>query len=580
MKLRKILSLLILGLVLTNFISGPIVVRSLPIIPIAAALIAGVVGGAVGYIWGSMSKDVGTPAEVIGEVLNQMYLLDIYKSDLLSTTLYSTNLYVPRMSNYYIRWSESIASTECVNNIRSFNESSIQETVVKDLESLFNNITTLIIRTYSYYLSSYRALVYRMFLLNNRQEILIYSPGPGSVIRSDTEIYIGSFGPGWCALVRVGSLCKLVLTIEYEDNTTEEVVIGSFTLGSVDYKVDTSISIIKDLSNGVRNGKQIKSWNVDGYCLGPADPVYCPGYEQSRIGFLDFAGDYKQFIGLLVGLYTEVRNSYEMYCTLTNLGGGQPVPPPSVTLPFNFNDLQKLPPELRMQIYYSYLYALMNVDWSKIYNLTIKNVNTTTPGIIYGGGYRLVPLVVPYYIPVVKGYPIPLFGTWMVNGTIVNYQTLPIDPNIHTWERIGNTTLYWIKDKSTGQTLGVGIDLNNDGKPDVFTQHYVIVERIVEWNPNKQSWDEKDETTVGPKTVDEWIKATKIDEYLKRLEEQNKELVERMNDLINTLKDFFSKFKLPSFNINKWVLVAAGVILLLIILILVGGGGRTIVVGR
>ncbi|MEM4619659.1 MAG: hypothetical protein QW607_05545 [Desulfurococcaceae archaeon] len=580
MKIRKILSLLVLGLLVTNFVSGPIIVRSLPIVPIAAAIIAGVIGGVIGYIWGSMSRDVGTPAEVIGEVINQLYLLDIYKSDLLNTTLYSSNLYIPRMSNYYIRWSESIASTECVNQVRSFEESSIQETVVKELDTLFNNITSLVIRTYSYYLATSRALAYRVFLLNNRYETYIPAPGPGVIVKSDTEIYIGLYV--YDGMIKIGSICRLVLFIEYDDNTSEEIVLGTFRLGYTDYKVSTSIKVLEDLSKGYRNGKQVKSWDVNGYCVGPILPELRSDVNKinGTMIFLDFKDEYKQFIGLLVGLYNEVRISYEMYCTIINLGGGQPIPPPSVTLPFNLDDLQKLPPELRMQIYYAYLNALMNVDWSRIKNLTMTNVNTSTPGIIYGGGYSLIPLVIPYYIPVVKGYPIPLFGTWMVNGSIVNYQTLPIDPNIHTWERIGNTTLYWIKDKSTGQTLGVGIDLNNDGKPDVFSQHYVIVDRITEWNPNKQSWDEKDETTFGPKTVDEWIKETRIDEYLKRLEEQNRELVERMNDLINTLKDFFGRFKLPSFNINKWILVAAGVILLLIIIIAVAGGGRTIVVGR
>lgn len=574
----KVIGGIILSMLIMSVLAGPIV-RSLPIIPVAALLLGGVVGGVVGYMWSQVTGKVSVPAEAANEVDNQISLLHQY-TDNIVFSIWDVNNYIPRMSNYYIRWAEAAASTDCVGKVVEFENSTVQKTAVEEIKSLFNNVTTQILKTYAYHFSTLKMLAYRKYLLSGAPD---YIHGSGYAVKKPGIVYLGPPWSSWYNKFKEGSSCFLGVRIVYTDGSSEDFVFGTFSLGRTEYEYNSDVvfDLLRGLSEGKINNKTISDWSILNYCRGINEVdeentvYYMPPY-----GVQDAMRD---FITLMAGMYREVKNAYEMYCTMTNLWGGYPVPPPSVVLPFAFEDLEKLPFELRLQIYYAYLSALMNVNWSIINNVTERDVYTTYPGVIITDmNTSIVPLVLPFNVPCIVGYPYPLFGTIFVDGVIITLPTLQFDPSTHDSIQINNTVLYWVLNKFTGEIIGVGVDLDGDSTPDVYSEDYVGVKRITVWDPQKQTWTETNSTTFGPKTVSEWVRDTNIEEYLKRLEEENQKLQEKMNDILETLRKFLDIFKLPSLNINKWVLIAAGALVLLIILVAVvgGGKGKVVIVGR
>ncbi|MEM4847454.1 MAG: hypothetical protein QW794_06825, partial [Thermosphaera sp.] len=483
---------------------------------------------------------------------------------------------LPRTATYYIRWAEAAASAECRNSTREFEDSpTARGNILPDLVHIITELMTKLVATYEQAFALYKMAAFRLYTLHGGNTVL--EPRYGIAVYSPSEIYIG-YGNFLFNIVKVGSPCNISLIIEYTDGGHEEIVLGRFSLGEVSSDTPTTVSfdadIIKSLATGTRHGRNIASWYVVGYCRGPrpADPYSYPGNPtlvENTWPFLPhyYANQLRSVIVWTVDMYLQTKWFYEYYCAQV-LYFGWEVPPPSVVLPFDIKDLQKLPPEMRMQVYMAYLEALTNVDWTRTPEINASNVQSVYPGVILADGTWYTPLIVPVNIPVIVGYPVPLMGTWFVNGRIITYEILPV-PEEYIYERIGNTNLYWIKDQG-GNIVGVGVDINDDGAPDVYSPYYIVPEKLQIWDPAKQTWKEVNEFTFGPKPLEEIVKMANLEELIRRLREREE------NGFIESLRRFIDRLK-SVFNLKtttSWLAVA-GLLLVILLLAMVAAGGRT-----
>ncbi|MEM4618953.1 MAG: hypothetical protein QW607_01935 [Desulfurococcaceae archaeon] len=574
--ITQLVALVLVGLILTNaLIAEPVNAISIPVL--VAVLMSGIIGLVIGYSWGRAVAEAGAPEQTVNEIVNQLYLLDYYLIDTINNTLYLTNNFLPRTANYYIRWAEAGASVECADKIKKFEESEVGKAINLEISSLFNNVTTQILKTSASYFALYKIHGQRAWLLRNKQDTTLCTQYTCVWVQPTGDTYISLYQPLAPAYIKVGSPCKLVVTIHYTDRSVEDVPIGWFIMGESDHRLDPDgINVVYDLVNMRRNGKTISHFWVGGDC----DVDYNP-YGVNWLITDMISIKYGEFIDWLASLYRETRNAYNLHCQLTNMYPGQPIVPPSVVLPFNLKDLEKIPPELRLQLYMAYLQALLNTDWRNATSLEPGNVTIVYPGMIISQGKKYMPLVLPYSFKIVRGKPVPLVGTWFVDGKIIVYPAYEVQYG-HIYEVVeGN--LYWVRDYYDN-ILGVAIDVDKDGTPDVWTPNYIIVEELYVWDPENHTWKPADTLEIGPEPVTNWVAKTNVDEYLKKMEKELEDIKSRLNQLLdwlNKISDWFKNVK-QNFDKYKWVLIGVGAFLLLLIIIAVsrGGGGKTVVVSR
>ncbi|MEM4429616.1 MAG: hypothetical protein QXM08_00450 [Thermofilaceae archaeon] len=551
--------------------------------PVVAALLIGmVIGGIVGYFWARTAEDIGTPGETIDLVAAQIDLLYYYIQDTVENVLTTTAALLPRTANYYIRMAEAHASAEegCRQGSGSFYTSKFREVLEDELSTIFRDVVGKVVSTYMHGFAYHKALALRLYTLNGGPYVDSYL---GAGVLSPGEVYIGPRGSPWEALpqtLRVGSPCRIEVIFYFDDGSQETVTLAEFPLGEIVDIGPVSADVVFNIAQGKVGNRTITHWDLNGYCHGPSLGHYYYGGQQSNGTWFPFGstvypgtplGRLRQLTASLSSIYREGQNSFDMYCLMMPWRGDVLIPPPSVILPYSIEDLQKLPPELRMIIYMAYLESLMNVNWTRTPVLNASNVQAVYPGMILADGVWYTPLIVPVNIPVIVGYPVPLMGTWFVNGRIVTYEILPV-PEDHTYERIGNTTLYWIRDP-WGNIVGVGVDINDDGIPDVYSRYYIVPEFLQIWDPIAQTWKEVNEFTFGPKPLEEIVKETNLEELIRRLRgEGQNSFIEELKKIVEKLKSIFDLK-----TTTGWAAVA-GLLLVILLLAMVAAGGRTRVV--
>lgn len=602
-------------------------------------LMAGATGTLVEYNWGRVVEVSEVPTNTMEEIVNRLYLLEDNLINTVDSVLYLVNIYLPRAIEYYVKLSGARASAECVDKVKNFEDSEVGKVIKQEIHSLYNNITAQIIKTFASYFSLYYMYGYRAWLLQNKENTVLCYGYTCVIIYSNGDTYIYTYRGSAPGYIRVGSLCKFMVKIEYTDFSIEDIVVSRFIMGYPNYEVySESYDVIFDLSEGVRNGKTIYDFWVEGVC-----EVEDSSYEFTWIGY-PYTDFYEDFLAWLGELYSEAKNVYDFCCYLTNTYGGEQIDPPSIVLPFKIDDLEKIPLELRLQFYISYLENILVADWRTTVSLTPDNVTIIYPNIIISQGreYRL--LLSPYSFKMVRGNPVPLAGIWYMDGKILLYPVYGVEEGSgHVYELVGGD-LYWVKDYYYGLVLGVAIDVDKDGIPDVWTPNYVIVEELYVWDPETQTWKSSNFLDIEPEPVNNWIIKTGIDRYLENIEsghnEENKnntsneyvgesesergeefknnttneyveedesgyneefknnitneyveetesehgeEFKNNMNQSMNWFNKLIDLFKniRTNFDKHKHVIIGAGVILILLIIITLSRrGGRTVVVRR
>ncbi|MEM4620912.1 MAG: hypothetical protein QW607_11965, partial [Desulfurococcaceae archaeon] len=273
----------VLVLVVLILVHGLVVrsVNAVSLPDILSSLMIGTTETLIEYNWGRVVELSEAPANTVDEIVNRLYLLDHYLINTVDSVLYLTNIYLPRAIEYYIRWAEAGASAECVDKVKNFEDSEVGKVVKLEIHSLYNNITAQIIKTFASYFSLYYMYGQRAWLLQNKQETVLCTGYTCVWVHPNGETYIITYGGSASGYIKVGSLCKFMVKIVYTDFSIEDIVFGRFIMGYPNYEVySESYDVIFDLSEGVRNGKTIYDFWVEGVC-----EVEDSSYEFTWIGY-------------------------------------------------------------------------------------------------------------------------------------------------------------------------------------------------------------------------------------------------------------------------------------------------------
>ncbi|MEM4618952.1 MAG: hypothetical protein QW607_01930 [Desulfurococcaceae archaeon] len=441
-----------------------------------------VIGGTrsiVEWMWNKGMMEISFSGNSFSDIHNQVLIVEKYLNKIFNATTFIPNYFLSDIGRYYMYYSGYEGSRLCGSNIVDFGETEVEKNLVNDIGKMFRGVTELLLESSSNIYSVLHLLGLKLRMLSDFSSIDLVCVGSTELrVYVDSRfVYIGTWYDG----IPVGSPCSIFLLIEYEDGDVEVVRLGNFSLGYTGYNISDNVSgeLIKDLSVGTRNGKVIKSWVFDANCIGVGRWL---GFDVAHPFLYGYLNGYRNFIHNLVTIYRSAKESYDIYCF--NFASGElRLPSPEIVFIKSAPDLEKLPTEVRIQVYLSYLYHLVTTDWFSRPVINGTTVYIVKPIKIVSDGKVYIPIFIPVELnetSVWVGYPYPLMGVWFIDGDIVDISYLNVT-NAEFYDHIVGE-LYWIKDVYN-YVNGVGVDYTRDGKPDIWSREYVVVDEVYVWDP-------------------------------------------------------------------------------------------------
>jgi len=564
----QVLAAFVLILIGLRGIAWPVVQGSTAVVVGLALITGGLIGGIIGYWLGQSKSNLVVVYQQyrddVGAYTREVMLLYRDSYDKMAQQMKSVHAtFVNKTYNYYVRWAESIASSVCGPDKATITDDDLAP-LVNDLVAIVENYVTFVLNSlYDLYRKGQSLAEMRRSAGISPTRVLFAVP----YMEVDYEGRV-------CVIDQCARLSRFIVK-----------PLGWVAAGG-------SMVISRENISMMITGKSV----IDVRVLIETDVGlhYVEGYG----GVVVLADFLKSVIRDLSLIYYHSKVNADIYCSLISLGEGSLLPPPSIALPIDINDLDKLDPQARMMLYLTYLQMLSELDWSKISELTPENVTivdkmTRIEGCVdrdFDGEYELCggffPFAVPFQLYFEKG------GVWGIAGysyALINNSVFIIFFPVTSGDQIPSEisavklmtpsdypySLYNVSwaDPVTGiEKRAVGIDLNGDSKVD-YIMPPIRVDRIVEvaYNPEKGEYEEREvlELRVGPQTVKFWVMI-----------------------VLQMVTGLPSPTPTPSFNINKlkewWssldfkmkLAIIVGVLVVLVVLVMAAGGSRVVVVGR
>jgi len=557
---KTIAAVFVVSMLVTFGATTPVRVRAIAPVVVGAIIVSGVIGGIIGYIIGQ--------AQVRTAVLTQYKSdVNIYTTELMkvySNAWYnifvqmdeSHELFFNRTYNYYARWAESIASNVCKNKTELTDED--LKPILNDLALVLKNyVSVLLDATYDIYVKGV-ALAGMRHNAGIDTAIDAFHDGWIKRISYDGKI---SCEPAYCGYV-------------YPKNIT--VYVNSDVIGYIDIKSRTKFVNESKIMDVVLSAS---TYSVYVRYEGEGDREFMEFREFLTNPEFTVPEKIRQYFVDVKMMYTNAKINGNMMCFMVNVTGAPEIPPPSISLPFDYNTLNKMDPLSRMQLYQTYLYYLSQLDWSKVNQLTAQSINGMPNATAKVCGQIdldgcLIPWNIIFPMTFVLNGMAGIGGQWYfvdpVNGTI-RIVTIPVytpsSINV-TYTIVRNITDHQFLVQLEDGRQFVGVDVDGDGKIDYFVPlMYITGLKDVRYDPVSGQYREFDanELKIGPQQVQEWTQ--------KRLADVGG--LERVNggNPFQALTEWFGSLDTKM----KIVVIAAGA-LVVILLVMAASRGNVVVV--
>jgi len=564
----SILALVLVSLIAVNAVATPVVHAVAPIVLLGiGALVGGALGGIIGYWLGQThgavqaaydqyKHDVDRYTQVVMSVYNDGY----YKMMVQMENVHGT--FVNKTANYYIRWAESISSSVCNQN-----KSAITD---EDLKPILDDLAKIVENYVKHFLRSFYDLYRKGWDLSKLRE---------KAGLADSAIWFIYSLCGW--VDPGGKLCGADLSTMRIDPLGYVDRDGSITV----FAENITKMLVGEISNDVRTIIE----RVD-------------GFEYDIVGYT-VGGSVEEFLEKVIRdfrvLYHHAKSSANIYCEVISTIPVEPLPPPSIGLPYDVDTLNKLDPQAKMTLYITYLNTIAQNDWEKVSELAPANVSVADERFsIKGaldldfdgepdvrGNFTIAQPTFRQYFKTNSSTGICGLVYWEdENGKLqmLNVKCQPPPANYTIVGEIETPPTYpyklyvveWVDEQGILRR-GIGVDIDKDGKID-YVAPLLFVESIKDVNFDSKSgtYEEKDveEAEIGPTPVDEWVE-------IKLKEVGGLEYKDTSGFSLGFSLEGVRKWW-TSLDLKMKALIVGAVLVLLIVVVMAAGGSRVVVVGR
>jgi len=508
--LIPVVAILMIGLIL----SQP-VIHSFLSLAVTGAMLIGAIGGAiVGYYVVHTHEAEKLVHEQYKSDVDKYTrnLMNVYENSWYNIMLQLKDVhdqFYNRTFNYYQRWAESIASSICNENKSSISDEDLEPIIDDYVQVIRNYVARMLDSVYDLYRKGKMLAEMRANAgLDGSIQFLSWCS-----VNNEGKINCGSWDKG---VLKNFTLKVNDVAIGYVTSSGEkyvnETAIKEVFLGSSTFKVDLVL-------HG-ENGEHVWSSDTD-------TKLYYMHYNEfgnaNEYSDFDVLGFIKSIFVDTKMMYVNVKASADNYCYMIATTGGQPLPPPDVSLPYDFDTLNKLDPLARMQLYMIYLYYMSTVDWEKVGNLTLEDIKGLPDKSVKingsidvdgDGQFEYNGSFIPMYIPFTLYFS---NGTWGIAGIWYWY-----DPSANTMKIIklplyDPTQYNYTVEKDLGheeylvrlndnKTL-IGIDTDGDKRID-YLAPTIYITGIEDLQYDYKSGEYKkiivNEIIIGPQPVKEW----------------------------------------------------------------------------